>query len=546
MTKEERWVVLFEEVTGRMPSADEREKGRATGFDFKQVKNIASLSQNQGFPEGNVTMSQQENNHSYNQQLAGKRAIWIQHFHQFLQREPSIEELMFGEDHAYDLATIHHFLVQDSSVYHPELEENHTKRNLLMALIIVMAVSISAYLYGLKYFSKSAVAERYISAVEKGDGNQAIAYEAWSDSQEDIDESALTYLNNETPIERSTDDIQTKLIKTGNTWLLFPKWRILVDPVTYIISSNTDGLNLLINGEPFVSSGSNQAIKTDSSQSFKAFRLYPSDYVFEAKGQVDDETIEISYTSSLEDLTATYTNQELSDGIPIVLNLVYLNTTVTSNLKEGEVFVDEQKIGTLKDGKLKIEDYAAVGTSHIYIRKTFKDNTYIESSLQKVEEIEGDSEFKLDAKVLTNDLAKQVIDSAFSKLSYPTVVSNLEESFEGGSNNSFYSNVNKTVERNTTGAESRAAKTVDMRDVKVKSIKQTSATVYQVSFTFVYDIYYEPASQFQNSGSILDTMEWSAEISFNGDSSSDNIASNYRIVGQLSEAKKTNSQNNLK
>ena len=69
MEKKERWVELFKEVIGRVPTAKEFQAGRQTGFDFKEIKRIAAMSED---ANSGLQTASKESQGEGKQQLAGE------------------------------------------------------------------------------------------------------------------------------------------------------------------------------------------------------------------------------------------------------------------------------------------------------------------------------------------------------------------------------------------------------------------------------------------------------------------------------------------
>ena len=51
MNQQEKWVELFKQVIGRVPSPQEFMAGKETGFDFKQIKAIEGQSDEENSPD---------------------------------------------------------------------------------------------------------------------------------------------------------------------------------------------------------------------------------------------------------------------------------------------------------------------------------------------------------------------------------------------------------------------------------------------------------------------------------------------------------------
>lgn len=569
MPTKEEWVARFEEKYGRKPSPQEFLEAKKNNFDISAlvdtaeevyevaeesaVDEISSSQTGQVFemaeeaevaspvtlnPEP-VQPSPVTPQASPVQETATQANLaqeqWVAAFEKYIGRKPSPQEFMAGKSSGFALTSINQFLQQPASVAKKTRKPVSVLQKVLYSVGALLVIGlVAAYLYGTQYYSQQAVAERYLQEVDKNAEKAITDYEVWSDTKQSITKDQLNYLDMNQRQTVPSEDImdEGRMVQVGNTLLVFPNWKVAVQPVNATVTVNTKGLSLDVNGKQIEKS-------TTDSYKKKLERLYPGTYSFVAKGKVDGQDVEVS------------SEEKLSKDTTVDLAVKYLNFTVQSNLSDGDLYVGSKKVGTLTDGRLEVSNLAVTSAASVYVKKSFSEKDSIKSETKSIADITDGDTVTIDASgVLDRDVADRVIESAYSKLSSysynHTTPDGLKDVFSGGADNKFYKDVKNTIDTNTTGAKNRSADSISFSDVDVTKVTQTGPKTYKVDFTVVYDFYYGYDSKFKTSGDIIQKLTWSADVEYVGDKDSDGSnSSDYRITSSSDDSKVIENKNTV-
>lgn len=564
MASKEKWVELFEKVIGRKPTPQEFLEGKKADFDLKEIKKIANVSadlteplsaDSQGSPAKTLNAAGQasaelaaqmtEESQASKSPAAGSekspKQLWVEAFEKQIGRKPTPDEFLLAKNQQFDLAKIKQSTENKPAGSPAEpAEKSWSKgKKILAALAVILLLALGAgYIYGNQYFSREAVAERYLKTANHN-FTKALAFEVWSDTEKPIKQSELIYRNSEENKTLQMDDLMSdyrQMKNVGRKFLIFPDWRVAVKPVSATVSVNTKGLELFVNHKRLAKTDSDSYTKTIS-------RLYPGTYHFAAKGTLSGQKLEVS------------SEETITNDIKVNLNVKYLSFQVNSNLTDGDLYVGSRKIGKLHDGKYKVSKLAVTDASKIYVQKSFSGKSPLKSETQSIEDIYDGDTITLDAKgVLDRDTADSLITEAYRKMSSyassQTTPDDLDDIFTGGNNNKFYQDVKNTIDTNTTGAKNRSADSITFSDVDVTKVTQTGPTTFSVEFTVVYDFYYGYDSEHKSSGDIIQKLSWSALVEYAGDdknrdSYSYSTYDDYRITSGNSKSSVLSTKNTV-
>lgn len=562
MATKERWTELFEDVVGRKPTPQEFMAGKQTDFSPKEIRRIAGLESIDGVITSAQAVSQDSDvtqevfvadlaDQDFSETTAGQekepsqaaagtsdaglhqsnlseqdeldtsqKDVWISAFQKYVGRQPRPEEFLIGKAAGFDLTSVNQFL--NSNLKPVKLPMATWKKFLIAFATLAALALISMIVYGSHYYSRDAVANRYLAVAGK-DFKQQLTYEVWADNKKAIKDSDLKYTNTSKVFSNtSKSDLMkgSNMVQAGREYLLFPKWKVAVKPVSARVSTNTKDLKISINDVNFATSDS-----TKYSSTLK--RLYPGTYDFVAAGKVKGQSLEISSEKKLKPDRSTNSSSEVGKPLTIALNVKYLSFTINSNLTDGDVYVGSKKIGSMKNGQYSASKLAVTDSASVYVQKKFSDGTSVKSDTTAIEDISDGDSLNLDADgILERDTADDLITAAYGKMEdYAvdnTTPDDLADIFQGGTDNSMYKDLKDMVDTNTINAKVRKADSVTFSDVDVTSVTQTSAKSYTVNFTVVCDFYYAYDSDHKSSGDIKDKVSWSAKVDYNdGQSSSD-------------------------
>ena len=576
MATKEKWINLFEKAVGRPPHVLEIEEGQKADFDLKAIKGIAAMGLNQevAAPEpteevdefdvaeevfDDVSLDDQEeaspseteeftpvsqvgqNQSEEKSESASKeaQAIWMKAFKTYVGRQPLPEEFLLGKSSGYDVSTIHKFISDGKAAKPAKPAMAKSKKILMIAGIVVAVLALTGYSFGSYYYSRGQVAERYETAAKKS-FKDSLEYQVWSDTKKEIKTSEVKYTDTKNTTTYSKSQLMSgeRMQKVGRQFLIFPKWRVVVDPGTVDLTVNTADLNLTINGVSYgTTDGNNYTAELK--------HLYPGTYNFVASGKVNDQDITVS------------SEENVTSRTEVNLSVKYLSFTVKSNLKDGDLYVGGTKVGTLSSGKLDVNKVAVAGSSAVYVKKNFDDGSSIKTETLSIKKISEGQTVTLDADgVLDRDTADRLLTAAYGKFgsyasNHNTTPDGVSDIFLNGTDDTMYKDVIADIDKNTTGAKNRSADSITFSDVDVTDVVQTSEKTFKVTFTAVYDFYYGYDSKFKSSGDIKDKISWTCNVEYVGDDDSDSSSSgsdysDYRINGKAGESQHVSREDTVK
>lgn len=576
MATKEKWINLFEKAVGRPPYVLEIEEGQKADFDLKAIKGIAAMGLNQevAAPEpteevdefdvaeevfDDVSLDDQEeaspseteeftpvsqvgqNQSEEKSESASKeaQAIWMKAFKTYVGRQPLPEEFLLGKSSGYDVSTIHKFISDGKAAKPAKPAMAKSKKILMIAGIVVAVLALTGYSFGSYYYSRGQVAERYETAAKKS-FKDSLEYQVWSDTKKEIKTSEVKYTDTKNTTTYSKSQLMSgeRMQKVGRQFLIFPKWRVVVDPGTVDLTVNTADLNLTINGVSYgTTDGNNYTAELK--------HLYPGTYNFVASGKVNDQDITVS------------SEENVTSRTEVNLSVKYLSFTVKSNLKDGDLYVGGTKVGTLSSGKLDVNKVAVAGSSAVYVKKNFDDGSSIKTETLSIKKISEGQTVTLDADgVLDRDTADRLLTAAYGKFgsyasNHNTTPDGVSDIFLNGTDDTMYKDVIADIDKNTTGAKNRSADSITFSDVDVTDVVQTGEKTFKVTFTAVYDFYYGYDSKFKSSGDIKDKISWTCNVEYVGDDDSDSSSSSsdysdYRINGKAGESQHVSREDTVK
>lgn len=258
MENKVKWVELFEKVVGRKPSPEEFMAGRDSGFDFKQIKSIAGISDlldDQGQARLEVTDLREE---------------WLTEFERLFGRKPNPEEFKFAKDNGFDLASMPVPLSQSPSpekIEEPQVVEmpklvpikkkSSWKSRLLTVLVLGLLGLGGAYYYfdsqtgidvSVEDFSKALKQKNYTALADMLSSKET----KWSNSEV---KSFVTHIekqfeNLDTEFENivksggkqsltdTKDNVLLSFEQTSKKFGVFPEFKPQSHPISVQINTN--------------------------------------------------------------------------------------------------------------------------------------------------------------------------------------------------------------------------------------------------------------------------------------------------------------------
>lgn len=538
MDKKE-WLKHFEIKNGRKPTSAEYIE--AKNYDFK----IEGLNEKAIIDDGfdNIITGVEK----LDSVSPDKR--WLAEFERIYNRKPSPEDFLSARKSNYSLDNIYDLNSEKEEKKQEEYQRSGEQsgsskeplspksKMLIFSTVILVFLLGGSYLFANDYFSESKSLQRYVNSYNN-DGklnNKKLDEYVWSDNKETISESQLKYLP-DLPKKISPDNLipGTFLIKDGKKLLFFPNYKIDVLPQTMTIMTNTKGLDIKINNKELEKSDSESyAVQLD--------HLFPGKYNVSASGTINGQKINV------EDKKELYLNS--SEIGEFNLDLKYLSFKVESNIKDGDLYIANEKIGNLKDGKFEVSKRPVITDGDVYVKKKMNDGD-IESNKVKITDIYSGETVQLDSpSILSLDSAEKLMVNAYSIIdSYGgsrKISNDIDKYFQGGVSNPFFVDSKAMIDTNTVNAKNRSAEYVNFSDVNVTNIVHTGKDTYNVDFEVTIRFYYSSSTDKKgnSSGYVTDRIAWSAKVKHEDISDS---STEYKIVDKNGESKNLNSQSTVR
>lgn len=176
------------------------------------------------------------------------------------------------------------------------------------------------------------------------------------------------------------------------------------------------------------------------------------------------------------------------------LSVSFRTFLVTSNAKRGDLYFDDNHIGTLKDGQLQVEDYPVTENAQAYMKTTFPDGELRSQKYALADVEEGATLEILVTDLLEEDKAGELLVSAFDQLMHYLSTgqdsSNLRSVFEAGSSNAFYRGLKESIKAKFQ-TDTRKASRLNIPSILLTTMTQVGKTTYVLDFTATYEFLYD-------------------------------------------------------
>lgn len=364
----------------------------------------------------------------------------------------------------------------------PKQPMTKKRKALLAAGGVGVVVLGCAYAYGNHYFSKESVAERSAKILVEQKPKQYADLLVWDDTKKTLSEDevkpVVSYMADQGLTDKGkiakkleTSGLEVATLKeTGKNLLIFPKYQVVVEPITVNIESNQSDLTLKVNG---VDEGKvNESKKLD--------HLAPGIYKFEANAKIDKVDVPVKESKTILHNTT------------IPLNIQLISFSVESNMKDGDLYIGDTKVGTLTDGKYKVKNEPITDSVDVYVTQKFKDST-VKSEKVNLNTMHDQTTVTLNAEGMIDDSRVrdvwQSVTSAINAYASNERVPSDLEMFKGGAENKAFDDFKNNIAHNLNNAK-RVAERVSYTFEDVKSVKQISETeaeyVVEVEAEFYY------------------------------------------------------------
>ncbi|GBG97215.1 hypothetical protein [Lactococcus termiticola] len=520
------WLAEFKKAEGRDPSLAEFEAAKNNGFQMSEAKASEETKE--------VETAEAEAPAAAEAAPLSTEEQWIQDFEAREGRKPAMNEFLAAKANSFSseaspveaqettqatnaqtqVAPAAAAYAQPQPQVKPKAprQKMKTKTKLILTASAVVVVAAGLWATGeFWYFSKAEQLNRYVAAYNKNpeaasiDGKTYI----WSDTKKAIKKTDLKYSPNMAD-KISKDHLLagTQFKQDGYQYLVFPKYKVFVDPESLTLKANSKGLNLSVNGNKIASS---------TSANFKTTvaRLFPGDYKIDAVGKINNKSVNLTKTVTV-DHANTVGNFQLS----------FLTFNLYSNLVNADVYSGKDKIGSLTNGQYKFVDLPVVSNDQISVQKAFKSGV-AKTPVKWVSDItDGDSVYLNWDQELSNDTAKELFSSAFSDISSDNGASSV---FEGGSDNSFYKALTGrfTHMKSPSDATHHQASSISVESSNVDSITQNDINDYTVNVSIVLDVYYNSEKQNPYYGDFYQKRTFSIHVKYVPQSDNDSDSDSY-------------------
>jgi len=423
----------------------------------------------------------------------------------------------------------------------PRQKMSQGKKIAITTGVVVIAIGIALVTWGTKYYAKAATAQRTLKVLKSESAAQYAKNFVWSDTKKKIDQDALSpFINNMASAKWSNQrekDIYNLMLsgqnddgfifkRTGNAFLVFPKYQLTVKPVDFNVSTNNKGMTLKMNGTTIGKSNSNRYSK--------AFKHQVSGlYQFNATGKISGQDV------------ATSDERKIDSSTDVNLAIEMISFDVNSNLSSGDLYIGETKVGTLKDGLLSVKNMPVSKGAKAYVQANFGDQTVRTSKTSKtsLKDLYDGESINLNADdLLTEDDANSTISSMYDALgSYASQEEDPDNlaMFKNGANNKAYQDYKKMIRHNLHDAK-RNAESVSFKSPNVKSVKQTSLTTADAVYQVKTDFRYTTDEDNDSYGDLTQTFELTAHMVY------DKRNKAWQVESIDSDQKKISEDNNVK
>lgn len=512
------WAADFEAKYGRKPEMVEFNEAKANGFAIEEAPVVSEPTPE--VPVADVTPEPQP--------AVDPMKVWAAKFEAQNGRKPVMDD--FNEAKKTGFTTVQSVqpmaqpvqpamqaaapqMAQMPQAPQPPRKPMSLKSKILLGLGVIVLLALGGgYAWGQNHFSKDSEAARLGTSLATQKAATYAGVMKWSDTEKNLTkaevEPAVRYMKQENynDADKIADALARndlsimKLEEKGRNYLIFPRYELVVKPVTITAESNQNQLNLKVNG---VDEGKVSGSKRLSHRA-------PGVYAFEATSRIGNKDVPVK------------DSRVITKDETIGLNIEVVSFDVESNLKTGDLYIGETKIGTLKDGKYKVKNQPITEEMEVYVAQNLG-NKKIESERKELTRSNDHSFITLDADgVLTESDARSVLESAMNAVdsyAYDERIPSNMDMFTSGSSNTSFQNFKSNVDHNLNNAR-RTANTIDYAFKTLRSVSQTSETTADFVGEIEVDFYFTSDTDKKNrtSGRLSQTFEISGTLSYDSSS----------------------------
>ncbi|PIO82695.1 hypothetical protein BSQ39_03460 [Loigolactobacillus backii] len=361
----------------------------------------------------------------------------------------------------------------------------------LIALIIVLLI---AFFWGKAHYSRQAQLDRTFTALATEKPSTV------SDVMVSSNKNLTLNLGNSRPFVRylranknylatskkqlktdsKTTDGTLSFVKTGRTFI-FDKYQLEIKPIYRLIKTDIPSPSIYLDGQNMT------AKKENTVQKIGPF--IPGKYTLTVTGETQNKTLK----------RTAYPTFLAADAQTIDLTLKPVAPVIQSNVADGQVYVNNEKKGDLKNGQLKLNSLTWQPDLKVVVKKTVDSKTYQSKAATISKNSDGQA---IDASLpqfLTTTKAQNSLEQLYKTVSSETHGQNksyqtnqqLANYFTQGASADWYSRLNKFIQQ-----AQMPAGNIDYTDfaVKVNQVQAQSLTDATVNFDVTYTTHYLASS----------------------------------------------------
>lgn len=279
-----------------------------------------------------------------------------------------------------------------------------------IVLAIILLVFTSSYLIGKNYYSKDNQVDRYIETLNTSDAAKISSILHTEDpnfklNKETINPYAEYIKNNKEYINSlkselknvSTDKNSEKSIylkKKGKVFLLFDRYDLMINPIYTEITTNMKDAELSLDGKKIGKADEENYVQ-------KVGPLAPGEYEIKSEAERYGEPL-------INEQKVDFVENPSEDIINLALDGV--NFDVSSTLLDGVVYLNDKKLGNLKDGYRRFGPIAWTEDSYLSVRKDFPSGTL---TSKKVSLAKEEDTYSFDVVSLDEEVAEEFLNHIY-------------------------------------------------------------------------------------------------------------------------------------
>lgn len=344
-------------------------------------------------------------------------------------------------------------LVEDAEVLlPPEKEKNRKKQWLLTAAILVILGGVG-YASGTRYYAPQAQIDRFLTVLDSKDPLQIsqqliVEDQAMKVTSENIQPFVSLLDEDETYIEElsqfleqakpnePSDQMDIYYQLGPKKFFLFPTYQWVMRPLSVTVETNKEQAQIMLN---------DQEITVADKTPFEATitPLLPGKYELYATWTQDKETLKNEYPYPL-------TRTVAQDFSKVNLALIPVSFNVESNVLTADIYVDDEKVGALEQGKAHVGPISWREDMELVLKKQVGSDLVDSTKVMIPEQPEANYRLTF-ADLITNEVTDAFLTELYQKVEAAVNedkdLSEVAALFVDGEKNASYQKIKNMIER---------------------------------------------------------------------------------------------------